>query len=265
MTTGNQAMQLETGSGWTRGLRNMLRGEFGHWFGTRRWLSQILVWAAIVNGIVLAAAVQMPSDAAAEVLMIFNIFMGTATPVGVAILMMTAVVDEKRSGTAAWILSKPVSRSAFLLSKLAANTAGVLVSIVAAQGLIGYLTLSYVVGLDLSPLRFVVGLGAHAANLLFFLTLTLMLGAIFDHPGPVAAIAIGFNFVQQYLPGLLPFLEFLTPYNLGMPVEGGRVPSVATAWMTGVAPASVLPFYSALVASGLFVAVGLVVFQRQEL
>jgi hypothetical protein len=35
--------------------------------------------------------------------------------------------------------------------------------------------------------------------------------------------------------------------------------------MTGVTPTSVLPFISALVASVVFVAVALVVFQRQEL
>ena len=36
-----------------------------------------------------------------------------------AILVMQGVViDEKKSFTAAWILSKPVSRNAFILSKL---------------------------------------------------------------------------------------------------------------------------------------------------
>ena len=265
MATGNSMMQPEQGSGWTRGLRNMLRGEFGHWFGTRTWLTQILIWAAIINGIVLAASLQMPKEAGMEALMIFNIFLGMGPPVGVAILMMGAVVDEKRSGTAAWILSKPVSRAAFLLSKLAANMAGVLVSVVAAQGLIGYLILRFIGGLNLALGRFVLGLGAHVINLWFYLTLTLMLGAIFDHPGPVAAISIGFVFAQQYLPGLLPFLAYLIPYTLVMPFDPSKAPSIAGGWMTGVAPASLLPIASTLVASVVFVAVALVVFQRQEL
>ena len=38
MASGNSAMMMETGAGWTRGLRNMLRGELGAWFGTRTWL-----------------------------------------------------------------------------------------------------------------------------------------------------------------------------------------------------------------------------------
>ena len=37
MASGNSAMVMETGAGWTRGLRNMLRGELGAWFGTRTW------------------------------------------------------------------------------------------------------------------------------------------------------------------------------------------------------------------------------------
>ena len=72
-------------------------------------------------------------------LMLFNIFMGLAGAIGVSILMQTAVVGEKRSGTAAWVLSKPVSRVAFIIAKLIANSTGIVVTLVLAQGLIAYL------------------------------------------------------------------------------------------------------------------------------
>ena len=265
MATGNHMMQLEQGAGWTRGLRNLLRGELGEWFGTRTWLTQILIWAAIINGILLAASLQMPKSQAQEGLMIFNIFMGMAPPVGVAIMMMGAIVEEKRSGTAAWILSKPVSRTSFVLSKLVGNGLGVLVCIILAQGLIGFAILRFVSQVPLSPLRFAAGMGAHAINVLFYVTLGAMLGTLFQQPAPVVGIPIAFNFAQQYIPSLLPFLKDRLPWNLGTPFGNGSSPSVATAWMLGLRPLTVAPAVLALVASVVFVVVALVVFQKQEL
>jgi ABC-2 type transport system permease protein len=265
MATGNSMMQLEQGAGWTRGLRNLLRGELGEWFGTRTWLRQVLIWAAIINGILLSAALQTPKSEAQVGLMIFNIFMGMAPPVGVAIMMMDAIVGEKRTGTAAWILSKPVSRAAFVLSKLIGNGLGVLVCILLAQGLIGFGILRLVSHLSLSPLHFAAGMGAHLLNLAFYLTLGTMLGAVFQKPAPVVGIPIAFNFAQQYLPSLLPFLRDKLPWNLGMPFGNGASPSVAQAWMQGLEPLTVTPAILALVASVVFVVVALLAFQRQEL
>lgn len=265
MTSGNSAMQMRTGSGWTRGLSTMLRGELSGWFGTREWLSQILIWAGIVNGITLAAGVQMPKSQAGEVLMIFNIFLGMAPPVGVAILMMGAIVEEKRSGTAAWVLSKPLSRTAFVLSKLIGNSIGVLVCIILAQGLIGYAIMRGVLQLSVNPWNWMLGMCAHLANVLFYVALGAMLGVLFQHPGPVVGIPIAFNFVQQWLPGLLPVLKDRLPWYIGTPFGNGASPSVALAWMTGVRPQTLAPIAFALVASILFVAVAVWRFQKQEL
>jgi ABC-2 type transport system permease protein len=265
MTSGNSAMQLRRGSGWSRGLSSMLRGELGQWFGSRHWLSQIITWALIVNGIVLAAALQMPKSQATEALMIYNIFMGMAPPVGVAILMMGAVVEEKRSGTAAWILSKPVSRTAFVLSKLLGNGAGILVCLLAAQGVLGFLIMRFFTDLPLQPLRFVAGMGAHAANLAFYTTLGVMLGVLFQHPGPVVGIPIAFNFVQQYIPSLLPFLKGWLPWGLAVPPNDSNVPSIASALMLGIKGPPLYPFIFALGGAAIFVVVAVAVFQRQEL
>jgi len=265
MTTGNSAMHLRTGSGWRRGLSTLLQGELSGWFATREWLTQILIWAGIINGITLAAALQMPKSAAMDALMIFNIFMGMAPPVGIAIMMMGAIVEEKRSGTAAWILSKPASRTAFVLSKLIGNGLGVLVCIILAQGLIGFLTMRFIMQMPLQPLNWALGMGAHAANALLYVTLGAMLGVLFDHPAPVVGIPIAFNFIQQNLPGLLPFLSNRLPWNIGTPFGNGSDPSVALAWMIGVKPLTVAPVVVALVASVVFVFVALWRFQKQEL
>jgi len=63
-------------------------------------------------------------------LTVFLKIAGIATAIGVAVLAQDALIAEKHSGTAAWVLSKPVSLSAFILSKVIANAAGILISTV---------------------------------------------------------------------------------------------------------------------------------------
>jgi ABC-type transport system involved in multi-copper enzyme maturation permease subunit len=90
---------------------------------------------------------------------------------------------EKRSGTAAWVLSKPGSRTAFVLSKLAANTIGIAVKLVISQGLIAYLITLFALKVSLPVPGYIAALGIHLANTLFYPTLTLLMGVLFDMTG----------------------------------------------------------------------------------
>ncbi len=269
MASGNSAMIMETGGGWTRGLRNMLRGELGAWFATRTWLNQILIWAASINLIYLITALNA-QNAGFDLSMIFCIFMGIAGPIGVTIIMQNAVIGEKRAGTAAWVLSKPLSRPAFILSKFVANTLGILVTMVLAQGLIAYLITGLVLGTWVPPLDWLAALGALFANILFYLTLTLMLGVLLDHPAPVIGLPMAFLFAQQFLAPKLaelnPALANLLPWTLAMPINGSSADakSVSMALLAGQ-PTPLTAVYFAVFASALFVAIAIIVFRRQEL
>jgi len=265
MAVGNSAMILETGVGWTRGLKNALRAEFARWFRTRMWWIQILIWAAVVNGISLIVILSSPAAVREEGAMFFNIFLGIAGPIGVSIIMQDVLAGERHAGTAAWVLSKPVSRAAFVVSKLVANAVGVAVTMVLAQGVIGYLIMTFLAHLELSLAGFAAALGAHLVNLLFYLTVTLMLGAIFEARAAVIGIPLAFIFFQQWLPGLWAPLAKVIPYTLAVPLGNDNASSIAIALMTGLQPQTYLPLISALVASVLFVAVALWAFQRQEL
>ena len=55
------------------------------------------------------------------------------------------------------------------------------------------------VGTWVPPLDFLAALGALFANILFYLTLTLMLGVLLEHPAPVIGIPMAFLFAQQLL------------------------------------------------------------------
>jgi ABC-2 type transport system permease protein len=265
MTTGNSMMQLETGAGWSRGLNNLLRTEIGRWFGTRRWWSQILIWVAVANLIPIMAVVGAPDEPGIDLPTLFSILIGIGAPIGVCIIMQEALVGEKQAGTAAWVLSKPVSRLAFLTSKLASNGLGIATTMILAPGLVLYLASVLFMGTVLPPLGFLAGLGAHLINLFFYVGLTLMLGALFDHRAPVIGLPLAFLFVQQYLPSLYPGLINAIPWSLTAPPNSGATSAVTTALMNGVQPASYLPLVTTLVAGIVFLAVAAWAFQRQEL
>jgi ABC-2 type transport system permease protein len=270
-TNGNRLMQLEVGAGWQRGIRNVLNGELKRWFNTRTWWSQILIWAASINLIFLMVALSAKragtggGGLGTDSIMIFNIFLGLVGPIGISIIMQSAVVGEKRSGTAAWVLSKPVSRTAFILSKLIAYTLGITVTMVLAQGLIAYLIEGLVVGEWLQVGGFLAALAVHLANILFYLTLTLMLGTIFEHGAPVIGIPLAVLFSQNFIASIYPELVQYLPWTLAIPPNNTSQLSLTAALMMGAPLPPLTPLYTVLVSSVIFVAVGLWVFNRQEL
>jgi ABC-2 type transport system permease protein len=131
-----QGLLPARGSGWLAGFVNMLGKELGEWFRTRRWLYQLLIWTTIINGFIAfllfglpALASIMPEVQSAQedlfaglppelgsVMMFFSIVVMTGG-MGAIVLAQDEVIQEKQSGTAAWILSKPAARSAFILTK----------------------------------------------------------------------------------------------------------------------------------------------------
>ncbi len=266
----NDRLELIQGSGWNRGLGNHLRGELRRWFGSRKWWSQILVFALVIN-LLLVVIISDPPDVADPFeysILFFNGAFGVVGAIGVVILTQGALVGEKRSGTAEWVLSKPISRPAFYLAKLIANAVGAMVTIVLAQGLIAYVLISFGLDTAVSPLAFLAALVPQAVNLLFYLTLTLMLGAIFNRWGPVVAIPIVPLFLDEIIialapPGLLDLLTKVLPWGLATGY-GDLAPSIAGSIMLGHQPYSLSPILWTLGFSALFVGIGVWVFRRQE-
>jgi len=264
MTAGNELFELEQGNGWTRGLNNLLDAELGRWYRTRQWWVQILVWAAIINLILLMIAVSEESADVVELVMLFNIFMGIFAAVGVCIIMQGAIVGEKQNGTAAWVLSKPASRQAFVLAKLIANTTGIRLTIILTQGILAFAIISLATDTTLSPLAYLAGLGIHWVNLFFYITLTLMLGALFNNRAIAIGLPLAFLFAQQFLVGLIPTLADFLPFTLTVPLDNSDYPAIAAAVMSGEAVPTIMPVLATFGFSILFVAVSLWAFEREE-
>jgi len=185
--------------------------------------------------------------------------LGSFTPFGVIILTQSDVVGERQSGTAEWALSAPLSREAFLLSKLAANSAWVMVTMVLVQGVAFNLILA-AFGLPTVPaLNLASGLAVNCLHLIFWLTLTLMLGVSFHSRGPVLGIPLTFLLLQDLVTGIasayVPWLIPLMPKSLLL--QGMQA-------AMGVGVTSLVPFVSVALLSVVFTAATNWRFRREE-
>jgi len=239
-------------SGWLSGLLNMLRLEHSRWWDTRRWAVQSAVWLALLNGLhalilyveTLERGNVVVNGAPFDSVSMFFTLMSVMAPIGVMILMQGSVVREKQSGTAEWVLSAPLSREAFIVSKLVANSLWILAVLVLMQGVAFELVLM-AFGVGAVPvLNLLGGLALQGLHLLFWVTLSLMLGAFFDGRGPVVGIPLALLTFQDLIGALAakyaPWITLLFPKRIpelaaqvaaGEPVYSWVPLMAVTAWM----------------------------------
>jgi ABC-2 type transport system permease protein len=264
--SGNSAFEMVGERGWRRGLGNLLESGLSRWFKTRTWWIQCLIWGGMLGFILSAMLFGQEETDFDTVLILFAVFAGLFPAVAVVIIMQDALVGEKRDGTAAWILSKPVARPAFILSKLISNSLGVIATMILVPCLLAYALISIGTRSALDPLRFLGAMGVIFISHFFFLSLTLMLGTLFTSRGPVIGIPLAVLFLQQNLIGFLPFLRYVLPWNLVVPL-GDTPDSLVTSFLVGnpVQPALLVTLVVVLVECAIFVFVSLWRFNREEL
>ena len=262
MESETSMMKVE-GSEALGGFWNKLREENDRWWETRKWLMQCGIWLILINGITTIFIIQSRQAAAvvslSALLTVFTGVMGWMSAFGVIILTQSDVVEEKLSGTAEWVLSSPLSRGAFIFSKLLVNSLWLLGIIVVLQGVIFDLVLGYFGFGSLSIEALANGLALQGLHLFFWLSLILMLGAFFRSRNPVIGIPLIFLFVQRLIPEILgayvtwiPLVlpERLTDYS-NVLLMGGQLPS----W---------IPVLTMTAASMIFVILAVLRFRREE-
>lgn len=262
-----QGLVLVKRSGRFDGFENILRKELGDWFGTRRWIVQTILWLVIINGLMAFILFAVPSIdpseqvSAEENLAIaldlyfnFAILFGS---IGMIILTQDEIIQEKQSGTAAWLLSKPVSRSAFILAKLLSGLVGGLVFIAGLTAAAAYVETYLVSHQTVQLSSYLMGTGVVLLALVFYLTMVIMLGAIFEQRGALLGIAVGVLLGGLIASQFTPLVSYFLPVNMA---------DIALA----VVQKQPLPLaaVSQLVATGvwslLFTSVALWVFGREE-
>lgn len=195
------------------GFGNMLRKELGQWWSTRAWWVQTLIWVAILNGIstiVMLTEAGSPAQRLQEVVLTFLPMSVGAVAIGTVITTQGIIVGEKQLGTAAWVMSKPASRAAFILAKILANAIGVWTTALLVPSFIFILTIRALVPVPLALMPFLVGVGIAALTQLFYLSLTVMLGTFFNSRGPIAGIGIGMTMAGLLLKNFIPMQVMIT-------------------------------------------------------
>ena len=151
----------------------------------------------------------------------FFVLGSVASVIAVVAKTQGTIIGEKQLGTAAWVLSKPASRRAFVLAKLAVHFRWLAVVTLLVPSLVFYGLLTAVSTLPPPPLLFAGGLAILALGLLFYLALSLMLGTVFESRGALAGTVFGFMvagfMIANYAPWLtaaFPWLFFQSGFNL---------------------------------------------------
>jgi ABC-2 type transport system permease protein len=255
--------------GWRRGLGNLLQGEYSAWFKSSRWWKHLIVWFAIINvmmGIMIYATAEAAKDGneGPPLLLMYGVFGGMFVAFGVMVIMQQVLVREKRSGTAAWVLSKPVTRTAFVVSRLAVNSIAILLTAVIVPGVILYITLGLLSDLGwLSPLGFTAALVMVSLNIFYWIALVLMMGTLSDSSSIVMAIPIALFFLFAYGTSLIPQLIYISPLALIF-ISAEQINPLTVSFISGEPVFSWLPLISTVVTSVIFIAVAIWRFNRQE-
>jgi ABC-2 type transport system permease protein len=277
--SGDTFLRPSDGKGWFAGLRNMLRKESARWWNFRSILLQALVWLIIVNGLVAFMIFVLPMDPAVEAGEIngepitignstndilagigINVFFSVASfafAIGAVILCHDAVLKERETGTAAWVLSKPVSRRSFVLSKFAANGVGILALIVALQGTVAFVLCSLRQGAPVSLLPFVAGLALLGLCCLFYGFLAIATGTLMNSRAAALAVPL-IVLLGSAVMYLMPPIGAIMPWKFVEVIGGFAV--------TGILPPEALPSIAATVAwIAVFVIATVWRFERIEL
>lgn len=210
--------------GWSAGFLNMLDKENARWWGRGNWIVQLVLWFLLLNVPVffilyinphlyssqgITYTVEENAQLAAQV---FFAVSALYLPFGVTILTHDSIIKERELGTMAWVMSKPISRTSFILSKIVANIAGVMIFMVLVQGIITYGIISAYGGSFINVVNFFGALGVIALLSLFFLGMMFMLGTMTMSRYVVLGAAVTFIILglaaSQLLPDIATYLTW---------------------------------------------------------
>ena len=247
--------------GWRMGLANMLAKENIAWWRTRRWWVQGLIALILLNG---TMALNLNSGGIDNAVNSLLLIAGAVAPIAAISVAQDSILGERHSGRAAWVLSKPLRRPAFILAKLIAHGLGLLVTWVVLPGAIAYLELAVLVRVHLSVPGYTGAMGLVYLNLLFYLTLVLMLATLFHGRGAVLGIALILVWGWMMTP-LGVWLADVMPWRLLIALgHNGVLPSLGYYLLQGVPLPTVAPIIATVLWCVLFIGVAIWRFRREE-
>jgi ABC-2 type transport system permease protein len=221
-------------SSWYRGFDSIYHKELAAWFGTHKWINQLIIWLALT----LTPAIMVPTDGTHERgVAVLSLFMWSGSnmmSIGTIILTQGTIVEEKLTQTLLWIFSKPLSPAGFILGKFAAYAVFIGAIVIGAPAIVAYIYALFA-GLpaNISIFNYLAGIWMIYLVLLFGLALTILLGVLFDKVAAVTAIALMLFFSGSGLSSTS--LRWIEPYTVwalqhnSYETMNGKFP--ATAWL----------------------------------
>ena len=251
------------------GLGGLLRGELTRWFG-RRGLVHLVVWTVGIQGLLYWDTVSH-SDPLADwrgfdLLIHLWWIAGPLAAIGIA---QNALIEERHNDTAPWVLSKPVSRPSFVVSKIVSDAGGIILLGVILQGAIARMWLPKVdpgIGLPVQEPdagRYLTVIGIISLVILLFVAMTVFLTTVVPWRGPVAGIGL----LVWILVWNAPW-RWIEEYTIGGLVKGeleGATMKPIAEYLVFEAPLE--PTSSVLwtaVAAVVFTVAGALVFRREQ-
>lgn len=251
------------------GLGGLLRGELTRWFG-RRGLVHLVAWTVAIQGLLYwdtASGSDPLGDWRAFDLLVHLWWI--AGPLAAIAVAQNALIEERHDDTAPWVLSKPVSRSSFVVSKIVSDAGGLILVAVVLQAVIALLWLPNVepaVGLPIrapDANRYLVVIGIVALVILFFVSMTIFLTTVLPWRAPVAAIGLVVWMMIWNAPN-----RFFEQYTIGGlvtgEIQGANMKPISEylVFETTLQPTSSV-WWTAVAALGFTVA-GALVFRREQ-
>lgn len=227
MVANSSGFQRVQAGGWRRGFANLFAKENRAWWGSRRWLIQAVLWTVVIQGVLAFVVFVIPAmlpqmdpaeaetfEAVPQGLQALYQLGTIALGLGAVLLAQDQILGERLNGVTEWILSKPVSRPAYFLSKLAADAIGVLVVLVGLQSALAYGLLSLANGGPVAAGPYLVATAGLALHTLFYLVLTLAMGVWTESRGPLLGVPLGMLFGGLLLANMLGPVALFTPFAM---------------------------------------------------
>ena len=251
------------------GLGGLLRGELTRWFG-RRGLAHLLVWTIGIQGLLywdtMSRSDPLPRWRGFELLIHLWWIACPLAAIGIA---QNALIQERHDETAPWVLSKPVTRPSFVISKIVSDAGGLILIAVVLQASIARLWLPNVdpaVGLAIrapEASRYLVVIGIIALVVVLFVTMTVFLTTVLPWRGPVAGIGLIVWILIWNAPN-----EFIERYTIGGlvtgEIQGATMKPIAEYLVFETPLEPISSVWWTAVASLVFAVAGALVFRREQ-
>ncbi len=200
-----------------RGFAAIYHKELAYWFGTQRWVAQLIIWislGALSPIMMIMGTPDAGQDRGVAVLTLFLWSGSNAMSIGTVLLTQGTIVEEKMKQTLLWIFSKPLSPAGFILAKFAAYAVFIAAIVIGAPSVVVYIAAN-IMGLpgQIPLINFLAGVWMVYLVLLLVLALTIMLGVFCEKTAAVAALSLLLFFSGSTLQSN-SHLRWLEPYSV---------------------------------------------------